>query len=344
MNLKLLIDWKYDKALSIEKELSAQHISFTVYDIPNYSMKDRTNKYRLMVLYAKYLIQAARAVSQSTVNDVIVCENFTTSIGAGIINKMLRKKCIVLGINCITPPRGKIVNFLRYFVYHHVMKSANFFITVNSEEYITEYSRMFKVDMHKFFVLHDSVIDVPQEKEFIYRNTYIFCGGEAQRDWPTMIKASNECPELKFIFVARKKYFDQNLVVPDNAQIFFDIEKKDFYQYLENSSIVAMPLNTDLPAGLIVLLNCALYRKPVITTRTASTSNYIENNKSGFLVNMFDYNELAKRIKQLFSDCVLQKQFTETLFETVMNNHSPEIRNGNLIGIINKIYSISLCN
>jgi glycosyltransferase involved in cell wall biosynthesis len=337
MNLKILIDWKYDNALSIEKELSDQNISYSVYDIPNYSMKDRTNKYRLLILYTKYMIQAAQAVSQSTLNDIIVCENFTASIAAGIVSKILRKRCIILGINCITPPRIKIVNLLRYIIYHNVMKSDKFFTTVNSEEYIAEYSSMYKIDKNKFFVLHDSTIEIPQEKEFIHRKSYVFCGGEAQRDWTTMIKASKECPELKFIFVARKKYFEQNLVVPDNAQILFDIEKKDFYEYLENSSLVAMPLQTELPAGLIVLLNCALYRKPVITTRTPSTSNYIENNKSGFLVNMFDYKELAVKIKQLYSDSILQEQFTDSLFETVVRNHSPEIRNTNLLRIINKI-------
>jgi glycosyltransferase involved in cell wall biosynthesis len=217
------------------------------------------------------------------------------------------------------------------------MKSSDFFITVNSEEYIAEYSNMFKVDMNKFFVLHDSTLETSQERKFIHRRSYVFCGGEAQRDWATMIQASKECPELKFIFVARKKYFEQGLVVPDNAQIFFDIENKEFYKYLEDSSLVAMPLKTDLPAGLIVLLNCALYHKPVITTITPSTVNYIENNKSGFLVKMFDYKELAVKIKQLYSDSILQEQFTNLLYETVVRNHSPEIRNTNLIRIINKI-------
>jgi hypothetical protein len=55
MHVRILVDWKYEGKPFIEEELARHKISYTIYDIPNYSMKDRTRKYRIILLYLKYL-------------------------------------------------------------------------------------------------------------------------------------------------------------------------------------------------------------------------------------------------------------------------------------------------
>lgn len=336
MDLKILVDWNFSGELFIENELKKRGIDYSIYGIPNYTMKDRTNKYRIILLYFKYLLQAYKVLSNSSKNEIIVCWNFTSAIAVGLINKIRRKHCKILGLNIIAPLKHGIVDKLRFMLFHSVMKEDNFFITVNSNEYVTDYCNRFKINPNKFFVLHDA-ISTDDTMDFNYRKSYIFSGGEAKRDWETMFKACEYCPDLKFVFIAREKFFDTKLKVPENATLLFDLEEEVFYDYLKKSSLVVLPLQTKLPAGLIVLLRCAMFHKPVIVSRTPSTENYLEHNKSGFLINLNDYKDLSLKIKMLYYDSSLQKSFTNALYDKVIKYHSPENRAVNLLDILNTI-------
>lgn len=337
MHIRILVDWKYKGKLSIEDALESHGINYNIYDIPNYSMKDRTHKHRIIFLYMKYLKQACKAVSNASEKDLLICFNFTTSIAVGLVSIFKRKKCRILGINIIAPKRRGIVDKVRYLLFHQIMKSDNFFVTVNSNAYILDYSKRFNISQAKFFVLYDSIMNTDESLPFLYRRSYVFCGGEAKRDWNTMFKACKAIPQIQFLFVARKKYFDKNLVLPPNATLLFDVSENEFYNYLKESSLVAIPLETRLPAGLIVILKCALYHKPLIATRTPSVENYIEHNKSGYLIDLKDHNDLSSKIEMLYYNPELQKLFSENLYEKVTKYHSPENRALMLIRIINQI-------
>ena len=334
MVIRILVDWKYEGKIFIENELEKRDIQYAIHDIPDYSMKDRTQKFRIINLYLKYLIQAFKVLSLSSEKDLVICLNFTTAIAVGLANKFERKKLKILALNIIAPKRHGLVDRMRFLLYHNIMKSPNFYITVNSKEYISEYSIRFKVDAGKFFVLHDAIISTNDTMDFIFSGSYVFCGGEAKRDWNTMLRASEACPELKFVFIARKKYLDPKLKLPENVTMIYDVEENEFYNYLKMSSLVALPLQTKLPAGLIVLLKCAMYHKPVIITRTPSTENYVEDNKSGFLIELNDYQTLALKIKSLFYNPGLQESFSNELYNRVIKFHSPESRALNLLSII----------
>lgn len=337
MHIRILVDWKYDGKMSVEDALKSHGMNYNIYDIPDYSMKDRTHKHRIILLYMKYLKQACKVVSIASEKDLLICFNFTTSIAVGLVSKFKRKRCAILGINIIAPKRKGIVEKLRNMLFHHIMKSDNFFVTVNSKDYISDYSKRFNINQEKFFVLHDSIMNTDDSLPFLYRKSYVFCGGEAKRDWSTMLKACQAIPEIQFLFVARKKYFDKSLVIPPNATIIFDVSEDEFYNYLKESSLVSIPLETRLPAGLIVILKCALYHKPLIVTRTPSVENYIEHNESGYLIEIKDHNDLSSKIEMLYHNPELQKLFSENLYEKVIKYHSPENRALKLIWIINQI-------
>ena len=206
----ILIHWKYKGKLIIEEELTRNKIGYTIYDIPNYSMKDRTDKFQIIILYLKYLAQANKVVSFSSVNDLILCLNFTTAIAVGFVSKIRRKKCRILGLNIIAPPRRGIIEKIRFALFHNIMKMKGFYITLNSKEYISDYSNRFKINENRFFVLHDAIIDMDDYKELNISGSYVFSGGEAMRDWVTMFKACELCPAIKFVFVARKNISIQN--------------------------------------------------------------------------------------------------------------------------------------
>lgn len=334
--IKILVDWKEEGNFFLPHEFSKLGITLQVFDIPNYNMKDRIKKHRIFFLYIKYIKLAFRALLGSKKNELIICWNFTTSIALGYLCKIFRKQRKILALNIIAHKKSKILEIFRRLIFSPVMKMDNYFITVNSEQYIRDYALRFKISVKKFFLLNDPF----QEKdirEFKYQRSYIFVGGEAQRDWDTLFQAAQHLPEIKFVCVARKKYFKSNLFIPSNVTLLFDLDSKSFYEYMDNSSIVVIPLKSELPAGLIILLKAASMRKPIIATATPAISNYIINEESGLLFKKGNVLELVEAINKLYFDKKKQEYVSNKLLDNVMFYHSPSKYTERLIEIITEL-------
>jgi glycosyltransferase involved in cell wall biosynthesis len=299
-------------------------------------MKDREKKYRVLFLYFKYLQLAHRALNRSNENDILICWNFTTSIACGFLCKILNKKRIILALNIIAHNRKGIGETFRRMIFSPVMNKNSYFITVNSQQYIAEYSKRFNVKGDKFFVLNDP-IQSNEIKEFDYNQSYIFVGGEAMRDWETLFKSCASIPQINFICIARKKNFNHSLLIPDNVKLFFDTDDKTFYDYMAKSSLVIIPLKSQLPSGLIILLRAALMQKPIIATNTPSINNYIKNKERGLLVEQGNSKDLTEKILILYNDVQLQKYLSSNLLNYVLANHSQENYSKRLLEIIQQI-------
>ncbi len=335
----ILIDWKKTEDFFIEKSFIEQGIDCQLHDIPNYSMKDRTKTYRVFFLYYKYLQLAYRVIKKSKENDVLICWNFTTSIACGYICKIFRKRRVILGLNIIAHRRNRFIDMVRKIIFFPILNNPNFFLTVNSPLYIDDYSKRFNVKKEKFFILNDP-IPSSEIQPFNYGNSYIFVGGEAQRDWETLFNACYHVPQIKFVCIARKKYFDHSLKIPSNVELYFDTNQKTFNDYMRNACMVIIPLKSKLPCGLIILLEASLMQKPIIATNTPSISNYIKNGERGILVEQGDSKELVEKIKVLYNDIEIQKRLTANLLNYVIANHSRDNYLIKLMEIVNKIKPI----
>lgn len=64
-------------------------------------------------------------------------------------------------------------------------------------------------------------------------------------------------------------------VIPANVDCITDIPLDEFMQKMCESQMVCLPLDTEAPAGLIVMFQAAANLKMVITTSTATTNEYI---------------------------------------------------------------------
>jgi len=73
MNIHIIVDWKKNKQFFLEKEFKKNSISLYVYDIPNYNIKDRIKKFRIILLYLKYVKVAYRTLKHSKKNEIIIC-------------------------------------------------------------------------------------------------------------------------------------------------------------------------------------------------------------------------------------------------------------------------------
>ena len=337
--LYLLVDWKNNDQFFLQKEMKKNGIEVNIVDIPNYTMKDREVKIRIIFLYLKYINLAYRAIKQSQKDDILICWNYTTSIALGYICRLLKAKRKILALNIIAHKKAKLPETIRKIIFSPVLKFHDYYITVNSDKYISDYCNRFNITKEKFFVLNDPIQSI-KIGEYKYSDSYIFAGGEAQRDWDTLFRAAQELPDIRFVCIARKKYFNSKVIIPKNVELYFDTNKEIFYNYLTNSSIVVVTLKSDLPSGLIILLKAALLRKPIISTATPSTINYIKDKQHGLLINKNSKTDLINAIKLLHKNKELQEKYTKNLLKHLLTNHSPQKYAANLMNIIKKIDEI----
>jgi glycosyltransferase involved in cell wall biosynthesis len=288
-----------------------------------YSKRNRTIKWRRILLFYNYILLAMRSLFHSKQNDIIISWNFIVGAFAGFFCKIFFLKRIILSVNMLNHEKGFFNTLIRKIVYNHAFMYSNFYTTVNSVELIDKYSSAFPINKAHFFVLPDCFRHEYENAPYTEGNGKVFCGGEAMRDWKTLFKAANLLPGVKFVGIARKKIFDSKLKIPMNVEMYYDTDKDFFYTQLKNSSVVAMPLSTKAPAGLIVMIRAALLSKPIIITKTSSTINYIDHMKNGVLVELGDETELANRIEYLMSNNADRCKLAENMHEDI-KKFSPE--------------------
>ncbi len=281
------------------------------------SMKNRTVSWRRIILFYNYINLSIKAVRKSKKEDFIISPNFIIGAFAGFFCKIFGIDRTILSLNMISHEKGLFNKLVRKIVYNTAFKYKNFYITVNSAELIEEYSTEYSIDKSHCFLLLDCIQNHYETSAYVPGDGTVFCGGEAKRDWPTLFQAANQLPKVQFTCVARKINFDKSLSIPANATMYFDTDQDFFYNKLKEASVVAMPLSTTAPAGLIVLIRAALLSKPVIVTSTSSTRNYVTDKQNGILIDKGDDKALAEQINVLLMDNNYREKLCINLKETM---------------------------
>jgi len=137
------------------------------------------------------------------------------------------------------------------------------------------------------------------------------------------LKVSKKLPHINFVIVGPKKNtLGENY--PKNIKYFYNISYTKFQRLMMNCSVIALPINTEAPAGLIVLFTTGLMSKPVVTTNNITMREYILNNKNGILISKGDDIEFSNKLNNLFLDHELQKEFGESLYNRIDELGSPQ--------------------
>lgn len=302
----------------------------------NSSMKNRTVKWRRPIHFFHYSILAVRSIYKTKDEDLIVSWNFIVGALVAFLCRLLRINRTILSLNMISHNKGKTTSFFRKKIYNSAFNYPKFYVTLNSIDLIKTYSNEYNFDKSHFYILPDCFSEGYETTGFTNGDGTVFCGGEAMRDWETLFNVANILPDVNFVAIARKINFDHNLTVPGNVKLLFDTDIDYFYKCLKNSSIVALPLSTNAPAGLIVMIRAALMAKPIIITSTPSTRNYIVNDISGILIEPRDVQSLAYKIKLLLANPAIMKQLGNEINKSI-KTFSPEKYTERLNNIILEI-------
>lgn len=215
-----------------------------------------------------------------------------------------------------------------------MLKSNNVQATVTSKNYGKHLNKMLKINK-KYTILHDiyhgnynisySGITIP--------NT-VFCGGRNGRDWNFLIKIAKSMPEVVFNCVMPKNIYKQyENQFSTNMKVLSDIPEKRFLEFMCESQLVVMPLDTEAPAGLIAFYQATANGKMSITSDTVSTQEYFTDGRGALCVNDIDdwknniqyyleHNEVCdmkvERLKNFLENDCSEEKYAKTLWEIVM--------------------------
>ena len=106
---------------------------------------------------------------------------------------------------------------------------------------------------------------------------------------------------------------------------------------MQQSAAVIFPLElTSCPAGETTLVNAMCYGKPIITTETITTREYIEDGQNGFLVPPQNPDAIVDAIHTLFSDPDRADAIGRRARQSVLENHAMEMYTKKIFDVIEK--------
>ena len=292
---------------------------------------------RIQTLHYRYLSHAYESLIRSKKDDVLICFLDVMGLYVFMLSKVLFKRREIIVINIMFNKGHDIITLVKKIFYRWMLKSKHVHPTVTSPELSIVYGKIFRLPQKKFFLLHDCYGDleksqIPQEEI----DDYIFCGGSNGRDWETIKKVASLLPHINFVVVGPKENsLGYNL--PANISYFYNISYQKFHKLIRGCKLLALPLNTEAPAGLIVLFTAGLMSKAVITTDNYTMREYIASGEDGILVKMGDIDTFTYETNALYQDNVRCLEFGQMLCKKVEELGSPEAFIDTLISITRQI-------
>ena len=153
---------------------------------------------------------------------------------------------------------------------------------------------------------------------------YLYSVGLSYRDFPTLMAAANKS-DKKFV-LATTDAFLKGLTIPDNVTVYRNTFGKAAEELMQNAAAVIFPLERiSSPAGETTLVSAMCYGKPVITTRTITTEEYIEDGINGYLVPAQDPDAIVAAIHTIFSHPDQAAEIGRRARQSALENHTMEL-------------------
>lgn len=294
--------------------------------IPNYSTRNRQVSWRKAMLWWQDFMLGVRGVSAAgRQGSVIVSWNFIAGAFAAVIGRFWRdKRPPVLALNCIAHEKGRAHSALRRLVYRTAFGSGRLLLTVNSQQSAARYREWFGFESDRVFLIHDpwqSHYDIG--KPAAGDDGYVFCGGEAARDWDTFAAVARILPDTPFVAVARRADWPAGEAAP-NVRAYFDVPEGEFYSLARRARIVMLPLRSTEAAGLIVLIRSALLGRLVLSTRTPATESYYPGAQSHLLVSPGDVSAFVDLVRSFWDDAHARESAAEEIQKFILEERSPD--------------------
>ena len=273
-------------------------------------------------------------VKHTKAGDTIVCWYDFMGVLCWWLSKLTKKKIKVIAINILLKDKNTTKNKVAKYLYKKALCSNSFVATVTTVEYGCYINKILNTRAD-FTLLHDVYHqNYTLDKSVEIKQNTVFCGGRNGRDWKLLFKVAKKIPKVTFNCVmpsALKEQFSD--AIGDNVCVKTDIPESKFMEFLCQSQLIVMPLDTEAPAGLTVYFQAAANNKMIITSDTVTTKGYLSDGRGVLCKNTVEdwvdkiqyylqhTNEAdfcATKFKNFLESECSEKKYAETLWGMLM--------------------------
>lgn len=304
----LVYNWRAGANETFPDYLRSHGVPCEVLDNPDDGAR-RLSKWYKAVNSLECVALALRAVLRARKGDVIVSMCATPGILASLLN-WKRVPVVVVNLLCHSSEHPGVGEWLRNRLYAHALNRPGVWATCNARGDMPRYRAMFALRHPERLVhLPDGVrmdgvrMDGDAQTVPFDAPSYdVFSCGASARDWDTLVEAARLLPDLRFHVVARQADWKPEYADATNVRADFNLPHDEYLRALGDARMVALPLNSPVTAGLLVMFDAVRYGRPVVMTRTASTEQFVpEPLRDRALVPMGDARALADAIRATLS-------------------------------------------
>lgn len=273
--------------------------------------------------YLSWLKGCLNVVRKVRSGDTVICIYDFQGVLCYWLSRLVFKKINILAVNVLLKDKDSLRNRVATTLYRGALKSDRCVATVTTVEY-GEWLRK-KLNLNRMFPILKDVYYSSYEEDMVQENShepYLFCGGRNGRDWNFAIRLAGEMPDINFKLVLPSSMKDALGPLPKNVDCRCDIPNSEFSQLLHDSEMVILPLDTEAPAGLIVVFQAAAFKKPLLITSTVSTREYMADERGVALEP--DVALWKDNISRLLSDKVRMARLGDNLYNYVRTECSEE--------------------
>jgi hypothetical protein len=343
----LIYNWKTKKEESFPAYLDKLGVKYRVFDNADDS-EHRLTKWHKIINTLECVKLAVDSLRCAKEGDIIVSMCATPGIFAALLNKK-KVKILTLNLLCHSSETPGMIEKIRNNIYRKALNKTNVWATCNAREDVLKYRQMFSIGCDGHIVhLPDGIkMDSNCLSEAINLEQDcpidVFSCGASARDWDTFVKVSERFPNSKFHVIARecdwKSEYNR-----DNIAVEFNVPHESYIEKLKESTIVFLPLKSQMTAGLLVMFDAVKNGRLVLVTDNESTSQFVPDDLKQFmLVKMGDTFDAARKLKKIFSlsrDERLEIINKEKSY--LYENYSEDVYNKRLNAIIEEVKSENL--
>ena len=272
-----------------------------------------------------WLLGVFKVLYVSNRNDTIICWYDFQAVLCFWGCKLLFLKRRIVCLNVLLKDKLTMKNRLVSKLYRKALLSNHFKASVSSELYGKWLNKKMGVNV-QYTLVHDVYHDSYEckNKTVLGNRNTVFCGGRNGRDWDFMIRVAESMPHVQFDMIMPKDaYVKYKQRFTPNINAKCNVAYGEFMETLCTSSLVCLPLDTEAPAGLIVMFQAAANEKMVITTDTVTTKEYISENRGALLPN--DVHQWGNAIKYYLENSEERKGCAEKLKSFLKTECSEQI-------------------
>lgn len=256
--------------------------SYSFIKIDGKKIYSPNGKYKIF----NWLLGVIKVLYISKKDDIIICWFDFQAVLCYWIGLLFIKPRRIICVNLMLKKKTSLRNKLVTWLYKGALMNRRFIASVTSVEYGIQLLERLNIKK-ELFLLHDVYNDSYQfQKNVTIVQNSIFCGGRNGRDWNFMLEVARSIPECIFNLVMPKDiYAKLNMDLPSNVIVKCNLSYNEFMEELCKSELVCLPLDTEAPAGLIVLFQSAANMKYILTTETCTTREYLSEGRGSLLPN-----------------------------------------------------------